>query len=123
MCGATAHVYLMLVHLSPILPAFVFVIITRTCVHFNFILSTLWFITVFPVFIISIIFGAVPLVVAIFNGILSFTSISFAVCAIWKAAKNVVLNAKLATLQQVDEQNGIGMPQANNCQPMYTQFQ
>ncbi|KAL3882026.1 hypothetical protein ACJMK2_028407 [Sinanodonta woodiana] len=145
MCGATSHIYLMLVHLSPILPAFIFVIfwIASQCnyqnlrdilVHFNFILSTLWFMAVFPIFIISIILPmdeyeypysresfAVPLVVAIFNGILSFTSISFAVCAIWKAARNVVLNAKLATLQQLNEHSDIRMPQITHGQPMWTQ--
>ncbi|KAL3882022.1 hypothetical protein ACJMK2_028403 [Sinanodonta woodiana] len=144
-CGATSHIFLTLVHLSPILPAFIFVIfwIASQCnyqnlrhilVHFNFILSMLWFMAVFPIFIISIVVPmneyeyrysresiAVPVVVAVLNGILSFSSISFAVSAIWKAARNVVLNAKLATLHQVDGHNGIPMPQVTYCLPILTQ--
>ncbi|KAL3882030.1 hypothetical protein ACJMK2_028411 [Sinanodonta woodiana] len=143
-CGATSHIRLMFVHMSPILPVFVFVIfwIASQCnyqnlrhilVHFNCILSTLWFMTVVPIFIISMIlpmdeykfsfvrkYFSVRIVVAILNGILSFSSICFAVCAVWKAARNVVLNAKLATLQQVNEHDGTGMPQATYDLPMWT---
>ncbi|KAK3580696.1 hypothetical protein CHS0354_017978 [Potamilus streckersoni] len=125
-CGATLHFFLMMIHLSLILPAFIFVIfwIASNCnyqnlrlilVHFNFILSLLWFMAVFPIFVVSIIlamnmneshysreFNVVPIVVAIVNGILSLSSVSFAVCAIWKAARNVVLKANIATLQHID---------------------
>ncbi|KAL3882020.1 hypothetical protein ACJMK2_028401 [Sinanodonta woodiana] len=154
-CGATSNIILMLIHLLPILPAFIFAIflIASQCsfqnlrhilVHFNFILSMLWFMTVFPICIISsIVFypysraiNTVPAVVAILNGILSFSSVSFAVCAIWKAARNVAINVKLATLQHdhgrsisalpydtlntYSNQNGIQMPQATYDLPMWT---
>ncbi|KAL3882021.1 hypothetical protein ACJMK2_028402 [Sinanodonta woodiana] len=155
LCGATSNIILMLIHLLPILPAFIFVIflIASQCsfqnlrhilVHFNFILSMVWFVTVFPICIISsIVFypysraiNIAPAVVAILNGILSFSSVSFAVCAIWKAAQNVVINVKLATLQHdhgrsisaipydtlntYNNQNGVQMPQATYDLPMWT---
>ncbi|KAK3580697.1 hypothetical protein CHS0354_017980 [Potamilus streckersoni] len=160
-CGATSYFFLMMIHLTPILPAFIFVVfwIASKCnfkslrhilVHFNFILSLLWFMAVFPIFIMSIIFpmdwydyyysrefNTVPLVVGIVNGILSLSSISFTVCAIWKAARNVVLKANLATQQHIDghnltpfpcgtgnalvNHNGIQMPQAPYGLPMWTQ--
>ncbi|KAK3580699.1 hypothetical protein CHS0354_017982, partial [Potamilus streckersoni] len=118
-------------------------------VHFNFILSLLWFMAVFPIFIMSIIVPmdmydyyyssefTVTLVVGIVNGILSLSSISSAVYAIWKAARNVVLKANLATQQHIDghsltpfpcdtgntfiNHNGMQMPQATYGLPMSSQ--
>ncbi|KAK3580695.1 hypothetical protein CHS0354_017976 [Potamilus streckersoni] len=122
-CGATSHFLLMVVYLFAIAPVFVFIVfwIASKCnfkdlrlilVHFNCILSILWFMAILPIFIRyihfsrgiydSTQFNAVTLALTIVNGILSLSSICFAVCAIWKAARNVVLKAKLSTLQQID---------------------
>ncbi|KAK3586274.1 hypothetical protein CHS0354_009225, partial [Potamilus streckersoni] len=87
--------------------------------HFNTMLSTLWFITVFPSFvfacIMSINFDIFTyyysdtvdvrlLVVAVVTGLISMSSAILAVWGIWKSARDVVILSKFC---ECDLDNGI----------------
>ncbi|KAL3882012.1 hypothetical protein ACJMK2_028393 [Sinanodonta woodiana] len=78
-------------------------------VHFNTILSTLWFIAVCPVFVLACVMGinfemfrydysetvgARLIAVTGITGVISVTSAISAVWGIWKSAQNVVLLAR-----------------------------
>ncbi|KAL3882008.1 hypothetical protein ACJMK2_028389 [Sinanodonta woodiana] len=74
-------------------------------VHFNTILSTLWFIAVCPVFVLACVMGinfdysetvgARLLAVTVITGVISVSSAISVVWGIWKSAQNVVLLARI----------------------------
>ncbi|KAL3882017.1 hypothetical protein ACJMK2_028398 [Sinanodonta woodiana] len=106
--------------LSAIFPIIVFIIfwVASKCnfqdlvvilVHYNPILSTMWFLSVFPGFVMACVFtqdldiystsyvetvNVRETIVAVLTGILSLSSAIFAVMGIWKSARKVVLIAK-----------------------------
>ncbi|KAK3598470.1 hypothetical protein CHS0354_039558 [Potamilus streckersoni] len=106
--------------LSVIIPVILFIIfwVASKCnfqdlvvilVHFNPILSTMWFLVIFPFFVMACVLNKQlgmysyyyaytvdvrVTIVAVVTGILSLSSAIFAVMGIWKSARKVVLSAR-----------------------------
>ncbi|KAK3598472.1 hypothetical protein CHS0354_039560 [Potamilus streckersoni] len=122
LCAAVSSINFILLcfHLLVVIPIILFIVllVASKCnfqdliailVQFNPILSTMWFLSIFPVFIITFflnqywfmyttnyadISDARVTIVAIMTCILSLSSAIFAVMGIWKSARNVVLIAR-----------------------------
>ncbi|KAK3603308.1 hypothetical protein CHS0354_025913 [Potamilus streckersoni] len=137
----------LLIFISAIIPTSLFIIfwIASKCnyqdlrlilVHFNPVLSIMWFLVFFPFCIICPILsvGIVTILIAIISGFLSLSSAIFAIYGIWKSARKVVLSARSAKYEHYDvldsipptrespstysEINGVRLSQANYIQPI-----
>ncbi|KAL3882018.1 hypothetical protein ACJMK2_028399 [Sinanodonta woodiana] len=134
--GLSISYLLFYILLSAIIPISLFIIfwVASRCnfrdlvvilVHFNPILSTMWFISIFPVFILACamnrqlymydyyVLYTVDVrvtIIAVITGVLSLCSAIFAVMGIWKSARNVVLTARSGASNPVNAAVSVPSP-------------
>ncbi|KAL3883347.1 hypothetical protein ACJMK2_029621 [Sinanodonta woodiana] len=146
---STIFPWVLMTLISAVVPIFLFIIfwIASQCnykdlsailVHFNPLLSAMWFFVYFPFCILCSLFleEKVTILAAVITGFLSLSSAIFATYGIWKSARNVALRARSAKIEDNDalvcvpppyeepvtftDLNCVQLPEANYKQPLQT---